>query len=168
MHGTVKISFGLLSAVLFLTSCAVPPSRLGDYVSSERRAGEDALTQIERRPLKAGLVLVSDTTQPDAAPNLPDEAFVRLGETLRLDISRAIPVMITDVLSADQIRPQPIVDCRQFADLGRKRGLDYLAVVCSPALKRSIPSLYFSDGRRIHSLAFAVTIIRSWNSPCWI
>ena len=62
MHGRVKLSLGVIGAVL-LTSCAsaVPPNRLGDYVSSERRVDEDALTQIEQRPLKAGLVLVSDT-----------------------------------------------------------------------------------------------------------
>ena len=68
MRGIVRISSGLLSAVL-LTACAsaVPPSRLGDYVSSEHRAGEESLTQIEQRPLKAGLVLVSDTAEAGAA-----------------------------------------------------------------------------------------------------
>ncbi len=37
--------------------------------------------------------------EPGAAPNLPDEALVRLGETLKQDITRAIPVTITQVLS---------------------------------------------------------------------
>src|SRR6476620_8073615 len=143
MHGTVKISFGLLGAVLFLTSCAVPPSRLSDYVSPDRRAGEDALTQIEQRPLKAGLVLVSDTAAPDAAPNLPDEAFVRLGETLRLDISRAIPVMITDVLPADHVHPQPNGDWSEYADLGRQRRLDYFAVVVPFITEQEYPLTLF-------------------------
>lgn len=145
MRGTVRNSFGLFGAVLFLTACAsaVPPSRLGDYVSSERRVGEDALTQIEQRPLKAGLVLVSDTAEHDAAPNLPDEAFVRLGETLRQDISRSIPVTITEVLPADQIRPQPNGDWSQFADLGRQRGLDYLAVVVLSSTEQEYPLTLF-------------------------
>ena len=145
MRGTVRNSFGLFGAVLVLTACAsaVPPSRLGDYVSSERQVGEDALTQIEQRPLKAGLVLVSDTAEHDAAPNLPDEAFVRLGETLKQDITRSIPVTITDVLPADQIRPQPNGDWSQFADLGRQRGLDYLAVVVLSSTEQEYPLTLF-------------------------
>ena len=144
MHAIVRVSSALLTGVLF-TGCAsdVPPSRLGDYVSSERRTTEETLTQIEPRPLKAGLVLVSDTSEADAAPNLPDEAFVRLGETLKQDISRALPVAITDVLPADQIRPQPSGDWQQFADLGRQRGLDYLAVVVLSSTEQEYPVTVF-------------------------
>jgi hypothetical protein len=139
MHGMVKIALGVLGAVLLTSCAAVPPSRLGDYVSSERHAGEDALTQIEQRPLKAGLVLVSDTAAADAAPNLPDEAFIRLGESLKSDISRALPLTITEVLPADQIRPQPNGDWAQFAELGRQRGLEYLVVVVLSSTEQEYP-----------------------------
>ena len=144
MQGVVRIASGLFAGVLF-TACAsaVPPSRLGDYVSAERQGGEDALTQIEQRPLKAGLVLVSDTAEADAAPNLPDEALIRLGETLKQDIGRTIPVAITEVLSADQIRPQPNGDWSQFADLARQRGLDYLAVVVLSSTEQEYPVTLF-------------------------
>lgn len=144
MRGIVRVISGLLGAVL-VTACAsaVPPSRLGDYVSAERQVSEEALTQIEQRPLKAGLVLVSDTAEAGAAPNLPDEAFVRLGETLKQDISRAIPVTITEVLPAENIRPQPNGDWAQFADLGRQRGLDYLVVVVLSSTEQEYPVTLF-------------------------
>jgi hypothetical protein len=144
MQEIVRVTSGLLAAMLF-TACAsdVPPSRLGDYISSEHRADEDALTKIEPRPLKAGLVLVSDTAEAGAAPNLPDEARVRLGETLKQDISRAIPVTITEVLTADQIRPQPNGDWSQFADLGRQHGLDYLAIVVLSSTEQEYPVTIF-------------------------
>jgi len=144
MRGIVRVISGLLVAVL-VTACAsaVPPSRLGDYVSAERQVSEEALTQIEQRPLKAGLVLVSDTAEAGAAPNLPDEAFVRLGETLKQDISRAIPVTITEVLPAESIRPQPNGDWAQFADLGRQRGLDYLVVVVLSSTEQEYPVTLF-------------------------
>jgi hypothetical protein len=144
MRGIVRVSSALFG-VMLLTACAstVPPSRLGDYVSSDHRAGGDALTQIEPRPLKAGLVLVSDTAEPDAAPNLPDEAFVRLGETLKEDISRTIPVTITEVLSAEHIRPQPNGDWSQFAELGRQRGLEYLVVVVLSSTEQEYPVTVF-------------------------
>lgn len=144
MRGIVRVISGLLGAVL-VTACAsaVPPSRLGDYVSAERQVSEEALTQIEQRPLKAGLVLVSDTAEAGSAPNLPDEAFVRLGETLKQDISRAIPVTITEVLPAESIRPQPNGDWAQFADLGRQRGLDYLVVVVLSSTEQEYPVTLF-------------------------
>jgi hypothetical protein len=143
MHGTVGLSSGLLGVLLLASCAAVPPSRIGDYVSPEHRAPEDAITQIEPRPLKAGLVLVSDTADPGAAPNLPDEAFVRLGESLKLDISRALPVTITQVLPADHIRPQPNGDWAQFADLGRQHGLEYLAVVVLSSTEQEYPVTLF-------------------------
>ncbi len=144
MRGIVRVISGLLGAVL-VTACAarVPPSRLGDYVSAERQVSEEALTQIEQRPLRAGLVLVSDTAEAGAAPNLPDEAFVRLGETLKQDISRAIPVTMTEGLPAESIRPQPNGDWAQFADLGRQRGLDYLVVVVLSSTEQEYPVTLF-------------------------
>ncbi|HKY71015.1 MAG TPA: hypothetical protein VJL88_03780 [Nitrospira sp.] len=144
MRAIVRVTSGLLGVVLF-TACAsaVPPSRLGDYVSSDHRAGGDALTQVEPRPLKAGLVLVSDTAEPGAAPNLPGEAFVRLGETLKEDISQRIPVTITEVLSAEHIRPQPNGDWSQFAELGRQRGLEYLVVVILSSTEQEYPVTVF-------------------------
>lgn len=144
MRGIVMMTGGLLSAVLF-TACAsaVPPNRLGDYVSTERQVSQDVLTQVEPRPLKAGLVLVSDTAEPGAAPNLPDAALVRLGETLTEDISRAIPVTITEVLPAENIRPQLNGDWAQFAELWRQHGLDYLAVVVLSSTEQEYPVTLF-------------------------
>lgn len=144
MRRIVEVSNFLLIAVL-LVACAsaTPPSRLGDYVSSDHKGSDEAFSQIEQRPLKAGLLLVSDTFEAGAAPNLPDEALVRLGETLKHDITRAIPVTITHVLSADQIRPQPNGDWTQFADLARQHGLEYLVVVILSSTEQEYPVTLF-------------------------
>jgi hypothetical protein len=140
----ISVSCGLLAAVVF-TACAsnVPPSRLGDYVSSERRIDDESLAKIEQRPLKAGLVIVSDTADAGAAPNLPDEALLRLSETLKQDISGALPVTITEILPAEQIRPKPNGDWSQFAELGRQRGLEYLAVVVLSSTEQEYPMTVF-------------------------
>ncbi|HSL05454.1 MAG TPA: hypothetical protein VK901_18150 [Nitrospiraceae bacterium] len=134
----------MLSAV-FLVSCAsaIPPARIGDYVSSEHQAGGEAFMRIDQRPLQAGLVMVSDTAEPGAAPNLPEEALTRLGESLQRDLGRAIPVAITEVISADRIRPQPYGDWAQFAELGRQRGLDFLAVVVVSSTEQEYPVTLF-------------------------
>ena len=75
--------FLLISASLVFWACAssTPPSRLVDYIPVDESGGESLLT--EQRPLQAGLVLISDTSDPEAAPNLPEEAMVKLGEELR-------------------------------------------------------------------------------------
>ena len=134
----------MLSAV-FLVSCAsaVPPARIGDYVSSEHQAGDDAFTRINQRPLQAGLVVVSDTADLGAAPHLPKEALARLGESLQRDLVRAIPVVIKEVIQAGYIRPQQHGDWAQFAELGRQRGLDYLAVVIASSTEQEYPVTLF-------------------------
>jgi hypothetical protein len=137
----------MLSAV-FVVSCAsaILPARIGDYVSSERKAGDEALTRINQRPLQAGLVVVSDTAEPGAAPNLPEEALVRLGESLQQDLGRAIPVAIKEIIPAGHIRPQPHGDWAQFAELGRQHGLDYLAVVVVSSAEQEYPLTLFLGG----------------------
>ena len=144
MGGIIRVLNVLLGAAL-VAACAsaTPPSRMGDYVSAEHKASDEALLQIEQRPLKAGLVLVSDTAEPGAGPNLPDEALVRLGEQLKQDIGRTIPVTITQVLPADYIRPQPNGDWSQFADLGRQHGLEYLIVVVLSSTEQEYPVTLF-------------------------
>ena len=134
----------MLSAV-FLVSCAstMPPARIGAYVSSEHQAGDDTFTGVNQRPLQAGLVVVSDTADLGAAPNLPEEALARLGESLQRDLSRAIPVVIAEIVPADHIRPQPHGDWARFSELGRQRGLDYLAVVIVSSTEQQYPVTLF-------------------------
>ena len=135
----------LMLAAVFVVSCAsaIPPARISDYVSSEHQAGDEALTKIDQRPLQAGLVVVSDTAEPGAAPNLPEEALTRLGEGLQQDIGRAIPVAIKEIIPADHVRPQPQGDWTQFAELGRQRGFDYLAVVVVSSTEQEYPVTLF-------------------------
>ena len=134
----------MLSEV-FLVSCAapIPPARIGDYVSSEHQAGDDVFARINQRPLQAGLVVVSDTAELGAAPNLPEEALDRLGESLQRDLGRAIPVAIKEIIPAGHIRPQPLVVWAQFGELGRQRGHDNLAVVIVSSTEQEYPVTLF-------------------------
>ena len=137
--------FSLMLSAVFLVSCAsaIPPARIGAYVSSVHQAGDDAFTRIGQRPLRAGFVVVSDTAEQGAAPNLPEEALARLGENLQRDLGRAIPVAIKEMISAGHIRPQPHGDWVQFVELGRQRGLDYLAVVVVSSTEQEYPVTLF-------------------------
>lgn len=135
----------LILSAIFLASCAsaIPPSRIGDYLSSGRQADGDTFMRFDQRPLQVGLVVVSDTAVPGAAPNLPGEALARLGESLQRDLGRVIPVTITEVISTDQIKPQLHGDWGTFAELGRQRGLDYLAIVVVSSTEQEYPMTLF-------------------------
>jgi hypothetical protein len=137
--------FSLMFSVLFLISCAsaIPPARIGDYLSLGRQVDSDAFARIDRRPLQAGLAVVLDTAEPGAAPNLPEEALAHLSESLQRDLGRAIPVVITELIPADRIRPQLHGDWTQFAQLGRQRGLDYLSVVIVSSTEQEYPVTLF-------------------------
>jgi hypothetical protein len=86
---------------------------------------------------------VSDTAELGAAPNLPEEALARLGESLQRDLGRAIPMAIKEMIPAGHIRPKPHGDWAQFAELGRQRGLDYLAVVIVSSTEQEYPVTLF-------------------------
>ncbi|ALA60072.1 hypothetical protein [Nitrospira moscoviensis] len=132
----------LLCASLVFWACAsaVPPSRIADYVPADQPSDPSLLTSEPR--LRAGLVLISDTSAPDAAPNLPDEAMMKLGEELKQEISQVLPVTITDVIPADGIRPLD-GNRAQLADLAKKHGLDYLAVVVLSSTEQEYPMSVF-------------------------
>ncbi|HJT20977.1 MAG TPA: hypothetical protein VJ746_10935 [Nitrospira sp.] len=144
MSPLIRTLCSLLGLVL-LAACAsgFPPPRIDNYVSPEHRTDEAALSHIKQRPLRVGLVVVSDTAAPDAAPNLPDEALVKLSEKLTADIEGAIPVTITEVIPADHIRPEPKGDWDQLASLARQRGLDYLALVILSSTEQEYPVTLF-------------------------
>jgi hypothetical protein len=135
-------AFALLLASVLFWACAssTPPSRIVDYIPVDESAGESLLT--EQRPLKAGLVMISDTSAPEAAPNLPDEAMVKLGEELSHDISRVLPVTITSVIPAEGITPHD-GNRAQFSELAKKHGLDYLAVVVLSSTEQEYPVSLF-------------------------
>ncbi|MDN5940979.1 MAG: hypothetical protein L0H94_03760 [Nitrospira sp.] len=137
--------FSIMLIAVFLVSCAsaVPPARIGEYASSWRLVGGGAFTKIDQRSVQAGLVMVSDTGEPGAAPNLPEGAMGRLGESLQRDIGRAIPAVLTEIISADRIKPQPQGDWAQFAELGLQHGFDYLAVVVVSSTEQEYPVTLF-------------------------
>ncbi|HSB45246.1 MAG TPA: hypothetical protein VLD60_09555 [Nitrospira sp.] len=137
----------LSAAVLYACASAFAtgaPSRIDNYVSPDHRGKEESLAKLRQRPLQAGLVLVSDTAEPGAAaPNLPDEALVRLGESLKQEIGRVLPVTIREIIQTDHIRPQPSGDWAQFTELGRQHGLDYLVVVVLSSMEQEYPVTLF-------------------------
>lgn len=136
-----------LSAALLFWACAstIPPSRMVDYVPVGQDSKEESLLKVDQTPLQAGLVLVSDTAAPEAAPNLPDEALAKLGDELKREIGWILPVTIKEVISTQGMRPSD-KNGGQVADLAKRHGLDYLTVVVLSSTEQEYPVSLFLGG----------------------
>lgn len=142
--GLIPKPVGLLVGVAALAACAsaTPPSRLVDYVGQQAlSASASASTLPEQRPIRAGLVVISDTTAPDAAPALPEEAMNRLSEMLRQEFSQFLPIAVEKIIPADGI--QPGGSASQFSELGKKHGVEYLLLVVGSSTEQEYPVYVF-------------------------
>lgn len=132
----------LLVLMAMLTGCAsgVPPSRLGAYLTGA--GGEEgASSPTALGPLRAGLIVISDTTAPEAAPALPDEAANRVGELLQQEINQFLPsVKIEKIIPTEGIAPG---DTDKIRELGIKNGVDYLAVAVLSSTEQEYPMTLF-------------------------
>lgn len=145
MHNLVR-GASLLTVCALVVACAsaVPPSRMGQYLKFDQPSAPEALLKTEQRPLTAGLVLVRDQPDQTAEAVLPEEALVRLGEMLKQDVARVLPVTVSEVLSAEGVRPQDQGgDLTRLVELAKNKGLDYLAVVVVSSAEQEYPVTLF-------------------------
>ena len=144
LRGLISKPVGLLVGIAALAACAsaTPPSRLADYVGQQALSEPaSASTLPEQRPIRVGLVVISDTTAPDAAPALPDEALNRLSDMLKQEFSQFLPIAVEKIIPADGIQPEGAAS--QFSELGKKHGVEYLLVVVGSSTEQEYPVYVF-------------------------
>lgn len=134
---------GLVAIVVMLSACAstVPPSRLMSYVGPQAKPEASADVTLPPRATHAGLVVVSDTSAPDAAPGLPEEAQNKQAERLQQELAERLPLVIDRIIPADGIKPDG--DVSQLAELGEKYGEDYLVFVVMSSTEQEYPLTLF-------------------------
>ena len=116
-----------------------PPRRLPDYLGRQT-VKEAPSASLPPRPVHAGLVVIADTSRPDAV-TVPVEALNRLAETLKQELTEMTPVVIDKIIPAEGIRPEG--DPTQFMELGKRHGVDYLVVVVASAIEQEYPMTVF-------------------------
>lgn len=131
---------GCLLGALLLTACMnqVPPTRIADYVGADK-----GVPMVPVQSIQAGLVVIPDTAAPEASPVLPDEAIERLAESLSQELKQNLPITITKIIPAEGLRPIAGGDPDQFAEFGRKHGVDHLIVVVASATEVEYPQTVF-------------------------
>ncbi|HET9961455.1 MAG TPA: hypothetical protein VFQ34_03895 [Nitrospiraceae bacterium] len=132
-----------VAAALLVTACAAqsPASRLDQYVGSVPPAADQPLPA--ERPLHAAMIVLSDTTAPDAAPSLPDEARLKVIEELREELSRGYPVIIDKFIPATGNALDDDGRERQWIDLAGRYGTDYVLVVILSSTEQEYPTSVF-------------------------
>jgi hypothetical protein len=128
-------------AMVVVVACATPPpSRLSQYLgpSADVTVPEGRLP--EQRPLRAALVVVSDTSARDAAPSLPDEALDRVAANLKDQFNSFLPIMIEAILPADSLTPG---DPGRLRELGTRHRVDYLLIAVLSSTEREYPMYVF-------------------------
>jgi hypothetical protein len=118
---------------------ATPPRQLADYFG-QQTVKEALSTPLPPRPVHAGLVVLADTSRPDAVA-VPQEALNRLAETLKQELSEMTPVVIDKIISAEGIRPEG--DPGQFVEIGKRHGVDDLVVMVASAIEQEYPMTVF-------------------------
>ncbi|HET7059278.1 MAG TPA: hypothetical protein VFI05_11115 [Nitrospiraceae bacterium] len=133
---------GYLVLLLQAAACAstTPPRRIADYLGPQSME-EAASTPLPPRPIHAGLVIVPDTSAPQAAPLLPHEALNRLTQRLQQELSEMTPVVIDKIVPADGIRPDG--DPSELRRLGKQHGVDYLVMIVASSTEQEYPMTLF-------------------------
>jgi hypothetical protein len=134
----------LTACIVFLAQVVAcesmtPPRRLPDYLGQQTVKGAPS-APLPPRPVHAGLVVIADTSRPDAVA-VPEEALNRLAEMLKQELSDMTAVVIDKIIPADSMRPEG--DPTQFTGLGQRHGADYLVVVVASAIEQEYPMTVF-------------------------
>lgn len=125
----------------FMTACAsAPPSRLDEYLG-QSLTSISAGTLPTERPVRAALVLMTDTSGPDAAPALPDEAQLRLAEQLKDDVNRGFPITIEKIVPSAELGNN--ISLSGLTELGEKHDMDFLLLVVLSSQEQEYPVSLF-------------------------
>lgn len=129
---------GGLVLLVQAAACAstTPPRRITDYLGPQSME-QIASTPLPPRPIHAGLVIIPDTSSPEAAPLLPDEALNRLTERLQQELSQMTPVVIDTIIPADGIRPDG--DPAELSRFAKQHGVDYLVMIVASSTEQEYP-----------------------------
>jgi hypothetical protein len=126
----------------FLTACAssVPPSRLDQYLGQSAASTSTDILPAER-PVRAALILMTDTSGPGAAPALPDEAQLRLAEQLKDDVNRGFPITIEKIIPSAELGND--ISRSGLTEVGKKHGMDFLLLMMLSSQEQEYPVSLF-------------------------
>ncbi len=120
---TISITWLTLIAVV-LSGCQVgPPARLEAYLGP---LPAKAPTEVPAEPVKAGLLVINDTTAKGSAPALSEDALNGLAKVLRHRLEKDVPIKVVNAQRGDGMMPNH--DPTQFVQLAEKEAVGYFVL----------------------------------------
>ncbi len=144
-------SWFLIMGLLTLTfsACATQnvPERLPVYFGVDKELLTNSTgDSLPREAVMAGFVVMNDTTYPDSAPALSDEGLERFSQRLQAKLSNDFPITIVNVIDSPQFKQGQ--HSRQFVQLAKKEGLDYLLLALVSSVENEVPDQFSFQGGR--------------------
>lgn len=144
---SVRLGAILVGSLLLCACVTKPVARMDAYLGPPSQADRTAAREFLRTlpaPLEAGLLLVNDTSAPDSAPALSDEAKRFLTDQVRQRVAEQLPLHVVAVLAAEDVAPAG--DPQRLARLGQRQGVEYLLLAMFSGAESEIPIFLPLDG----------------------
>ena len=134
---------------LLMSSCATKsvPERLPVYFGPDKDLlANAAIVAVPQEGVKAGLLVINDTTYPDSAPALSDGGMEGFTARLKARLTEQFP--ITVVKEVDSSHFMHGKNSRQFINVAQKEDLDYVLFAVLSSSEVEVPDqLSFQGGR---------------------
>ncbi len=135
--------------VLVLSGCAMQsvPERLPVYFGVDKDVlSKSRMVTLPPEGVKAGLLVINDTTYPHSAPALSEESVKGFTHRLKAEISERFPITVVKVIDYPQFKYGQ--NSKQFVEVAQKEGLDYLLLGILSSSENEVPDqLSFQGGR---------------------
>ncbi|WP_447970662.1 hypothetical protein [Nitrospira sp. M1] len=134
-------------SVFIVSSCATQslPERLPAYWELSHKMWAQAPSN--STPIageKTGLVVINDTTAPESAPALSEEAFDRFTHDLQVALGAQFPLTIVNVLDAGSVAQGRGVE--QFVHVAQQEGLDSLLFAVLSSTEKEVSDRFPLQG----------------------
>lgn len=132
-----------LVGTLLLAGCvaASPPSHLSRYVATAESGQEDSQRLPASRPVRTALVVLTDRSDPEAAPALPDDAQAKVAETLSAHLNRGYPIAVERVVMLGEFPAAATTP--DWTAIATQQGVDYLVVAVLSSVEQEYPTSLF-------------------------
>ena len=135
--------------IITLSACATQnvPERLPVYFGVDKELLTNLTADsLPKEAVKAGLVVMNDTTYPGSAPALSHEGLDRFSQRLKAKLMNDFPISIVKVIDSPQLKRGQ--DSRQFVQLAQQEGLDYLLLALLSSVENEVPDQFSLQGGR--------------------
>lgn len=132
-----------LIGTLLLAGCvaASPQSRLSRYVATAESGQEDSQRLPASRPVRAALVVLTDRSDPESAPALPDDAQAKVAETLSAHLNRGYPIVVERVVMLGEFSAAATTP--DWTAIATQQGVDYVVVAVLSSVEQEYPASLF-------------------------